>query len=325
MRQRFSLIPLLIAASLLAGCGGGTGPANNSSGNGTPSLTAGSSSLDFGSVAVGSSKNLSLTVTNPATNGTVNVSKVAVTGTGFSINSVPAVPFSVAPGQSVTATLSFAPTTAGAASGSLTVTSDATDSSLSVPLTGTGTSGTALSVSPSTLSFGSIAIGSNKSSTGTLSASGGSVTISTMDQTGQGYTVSGISFPVTIASGKSVTFSVTFAPTTSGSTPGSLSFVSNASNSPTVQNLTGTGTGGSTQHTVALSWQASTSTVAGYNVYRGTVSGGPYARLNSSLDTATTYSDPNVQSGTTYYYVATSVDSSNNESSYSNEISAAIP
>jgi fibronectin type 3 domain-containing protein len=74
-----------------------------------------------------------------------------------------------------------------------------------------------------------------------------------------------------------------------------------------------------------LSWIASPSTVIGYNVYRATISGGPYTRLNSSLIPTTQYSDVNVQSGQTYYYVVTAMDSSNMESSYSNQSSATIP
>jgi fibronectin type 3 domain-containing protein len=78
-------------------------------------------------------------------------------------------------------------------------------------------------------------------------------------------------------------------------------------------------------HVVDLSWTASTSTVAGYYIYRGTTSGGPYTRLNSTLATATTYSDTTVQPGNTYYYVVTSVDSNLVESAYSNEVTAAVP
>jgi fibronectin type 3 domain-containing protein len=76
---------------------------------------------------------------------------------------------------------------------------------------------------------------------------------------------------------------------------------------------------------VALTSNASTSTVTGYNVYRGTVSGGLYTKINSALFTALTYTDSTVQSGTTYYYVTTAVDSGGNESVYSNEVSAPIP
>ena len=63
----------------------------------------------------------------------------------------------------------------------------------------------------------------------------------------------------------------------------------------------------------------------GYNVYRGTQPGGPYSKLNTSLLSGTTYTDANVQSGTTYYYVSTAVNSGNVESAYSNQATAAIP
>lgn len=44
-------------------------------------------------------------------------------------------------------------------------------------------------------------------------------------------------------------------------------------------------------HTVNLTWVASTSNVSGYNIYRGTKSGGPYTKLNTSVITTLTYSD----------------------------------
>jgi fibronectin type 3 domain-containing protein len=77
---------------------------------------------------------------------------------------------------------------------------------------------------------------------------------------------------------------------------------------------------------VTLSWVASTSPdIAGYNVYRGTVSGGPYAQLNSSLVPGTTYLDASVLPGSTYFYVTTAVNTSNTQSVYSNEAEAIVP
>jgi len=79
-------------------------------------------------------------------------------------------------------------------------------------------------------------------------------------------------------------------------------------------------------HDVTLNWNASVSSgVAGYNVYRGSVSGGPYARMNSSAVTITSYNDNGVQRGQTYFYVVTSLSLNNVESSYSNEVMAPIP
>src|SRR5271154_2730839 len=138
-----------------------------------------------------------------------------------------------------------------------------------------------LSVSPSTMSFGNVAVGSDASQSGTLTASTADVTVSSAGWNGDGYGVSGITFPVTVPSGQSVKYTVTFTPTTAGSAPGSISFVSDASDSPLGETLSGAGTESSSSHSVALSWDASTSSVVGYNIYRGARSGGPYSRLNA--------------------------------------------
>src|SRR6266446_3309515 len=78
-------------------------------------------------------------------------------------------------------------------------------------------------------------------------------------------------------------------------------------------------------HTVALTWNASTSTVSGYNVYRSTVGGTQYAKVNSSLVGGLAFTDTTVLGGTIYYYVMTAVDASGNESAFSNEAQAIIP
>ena len=77
---------------------------------------------------------------------------------------------------------------------------------------------------------------------------------------------------------------------------------------------------------VILSWDPSQSPgIAGYNIYRSLTSGGPYGKINSSLDPNTAYDDTAVQDGTTYYYVTTAVNNQGQESGYSNESSATVP
>jgi fibronectin type 3 domain-containing protein len=77
---------------------------------------------------------------------------------------------------------------------------------------------------------------------------------------------------------------------------------------------------------VSLTWTASASTtVVGYNVYRGTTSGGPYTKVNLAIVAAPAFTDMSVASGTTYYYVVTAVDPGNLESINSNEVSATTP
>jgi IPT/TIG domain-containing protein len=78
-------------------------------------------------------------------------------------------------------------------------------------------------------------------------------------------------------------------------------------------------------HTVGLAWTDSSTAVSGYNVYRSSTSGGPYARLNSNLVSGTSFSDLSVEAGHTYFYVTTAVNTSNEESSYSNQAQAVVP
>ena len=78
-------------------------------------------------------------------------------------------------------------------------------------------------------------------------------------------------------------------------------------------------------HSVALAWSPSASTVVGYNAYSSAKSGGPYTKLTGTPVAAMSYTDTNVQTGKTYFYVVTAVDSRNVESANSAEVSALIP
>jgi hypothetical protein len=285
-------------------------------------LTANPASLAFSSTQLGSSTNLSETLTNTG-GSTVTISAANVTGAAFSISGLGGLPINLTSGQSVTFTATFTPSSAGAVSGSLSIVSNASNSPLNIALSGTGTAAGTLAVSPTSLSFGSVVVGSSSSLNGSLTASGASVTVTSASLNNSEFVLSGFSPGVTIAAGQSLPFTVTFTPQASGATSASLSFASNASNSPSVQSMTGTGTA-QIQHTVDLSWTASAGAV-GYNIYRGTVSGGPYTIINSSLDATTTYTDSTVVSGQTYYYVTTAVNSDSQESGYSNQAQAIIP
>jgi fibronectin type 3 domain-containing protein len=80
-----------------------------------------------------------------------------------------------------------------------------------------------------------------------------------------------------------------------------------------------------TAHSVALTWNPSTSRVIGYNVYRSTQSGASYTLLNSGPVSTTSFTDSAVTNGQTYFYVVTAVDSALVQSGYSNEVFATIP
>jgi hypothetical protein len=166
-------------------------------------------------------------------------------------------------------------------------------------------------------------VGASSNQPGSLSASFANVTVTSASLNDSEFSLSGISFPVTIAPGQSVPFTLTFAPQSSGTANGVLSFASNASNAPT-ETLTGNGVA-PPSHSASLSWTDGDSGITGYNVYRGSVSGGPYTKINSALNANPAYNDNSVLAGQTYYYVTTAVDGSGGESGYSNEAQAVIP
>ena len=276
-------------------------------------------SLSFGSVTVGSNQALSETVTNTG-GSNVTISQVTVSGTGFSLTGITA-PVTLTSGQSASFNVTFAPQTAASASGNVTITSNASNPTLTIPLSGTGVAATGqLSVSPTSLSLGSVVVGASGTASGSLTASGANVTVTAASSNNSVFSVGGLSLPVTIPAGQSASFTVTFSPQVSGAASGALTFTSNAQPTVTTETLTGTGTP-APPHTVDLSWSASTSSnISGYNIYRAvyTTSCGTFFKINSALNSTTLYTDATVVNGTAYCYAATAVDSSNQESGYSN-------
>jgi len=181
-----------------------------------------------------------------------------------------------------------------------------------------------LGVSPATLSFGNVTVGSSASLQATLTASNAAVTISSDQSTSSEFAILGLKLPVTIQAGQNLAVTIQFTPNASGTASGKAGFFSNAVNSPTVEQLTGTGVA-QDSHNVYLTWDAGDGNPVGYNVYRGTVKAGPFQEINTSLDSSTNYTDYTVVSGTTYYYVVTEVNAKGEESGYSNEVQAVIP
>jgi hypothetical protein len=182
-----------------------------------------------------------------------------------------------------------------------------------------------LNSSASSVGFGSVTVSSTGTQTVTLTNAGNStVTISNVTVSGAGFNASGVSSGLMLTPGQQATLTATFKPATAGSATGSVSVASNASNSPDSISLSGTGVA-AVSHSVSLNWTPSTSTVVGYNTYSSQTSGGPYTKLTSAPVAATSYTDASVTAGQTYFFVVTSVNSSNQESGFSNEVSAVVP
>jgi hypothetical protein len=317
---------IYVASVGLDGCGSASSVSGPGSGNnGQPQLSLSLSSVSFGSVSVGSSGSKSVTLTNSGA-ASLNLSQASIAGSGFTMSGI-TTPLKLSVGQTATLAVKFAPAQAGGASGSITLVSDAANSPTLISLTGTGMAPLTLQLSatPSSLSFGSVAVGGSGTQTVTLTNTGNSsLSIAQITVSGSGFSTTGTAPPSTLAAGQTAMLSIAFSPTSVSNFTGTVSVASNAVNSPATVSLTGAGVQAS--HWATLNWAASNSPgVSGYNAYRATQSGGSYTKVNTALITGTTYTDYSVESGQTYYYVVTAVNSEDIESVYSVQASTTIP
>ena len=282
------------------------------------------SSVSFGSVATGTSNTQTITLSNAGVV-SLTISQALVSGSGMSMTGM-TTPLTIAAGKTASFNVVFDPAASGAVAGSVTLVSNATDSPLSIALSGTGTVSTQLlSASPASLSFGNVTDGSASQLSDTLTNTGtSSVIISSVSASGTGFSLTSSTSSVTLAPGQSVTVTAQFAPVNPGSDTGTLTIVSTATNSPTSVALSGSGVA-AVNHSVTLGWTPSTSPVVGYNIYRETQSSGQYVMLNAAPIAATSFTDSAVTAGQTYSYFVKSVDSSGNLSVQSNIVTATVP
>jgi len=178
-----------------------------------------------------------------------------------------------------------------------------------------------LKVDATSISFGAVVLNHATTQVVTLTSVGSSaVTVKSASVQGAGFTLSFVNLPATLNPGQTLLLTLIFDPTKTGSATGQLTIASDASTNSTVTiNLTGT----STPHKVELNWNASTTGVSQYKVYRATGGTGSFKNLASTGQT--TYSDTTVQSGQRYDYYVTSVGSSGGESKPSNTTTVSIP
>jgi hypothetical protein len=325
-----ALVLLLFFVLSSSGCVGLTG-ASKPGASGQDTTVAGVSvapaSINFGRVAIGGTASQSITVSNGNAS-SVTITKAGSTAAGVSVSGV-TLPLVIPAGKQSTFDVVFAPKTAGALSGDVSVSSSVSSTPNSVTLSGTAMAATALLTSSApSLNFGNVTVGKTTSLSVTLTNAGNSdVTVSKVSVAGGSFSESGVSAGLILAPGQSATLDAIFSPGAAGSASGGVTVTSNASNSPETISLLGDGTQTSSPaaHSVTLTWSASTSPVAGYDVYRSEISGGPYAKLDSSPLAADTYTDSTVQAGSTYYYVVTSVNSSGVQSADSAQASATVP
>ena len=220
------------------------------SGSGVAPVTFSSNSLSFGSLAVGSTSTAhSVTVTNRMSTA-LSISSIVATGP-FSIASNTC-GTSVAAGGNCSVGVTFTPMALGAAPGALTFTDGAATSPQTVSLSGTGSAPVTLSAS--SLSFSTAAVGSTSSakSVTLTNSQSGSLTFSGIATSGP-FGISSNTCGTSVAAGTTCTVGVTFTPTASGAATGTLTFTDSAGNSPQTVALSGTGSTSSSPVTLSAS------------------------------------------------------------------------
>ncbi|MGA8145594.1 MAG: choice-of-anchor D domain-containing protein [Candidatus Acidiferrales bacterium] len=112
----------------------------------------------------------------------------------------------------------------------------------------------AITVTPSSASFGNVTVNTDATQTMKLSNTGtGDLAISQAKITGAGFSMSGLAAPVTVAAGSSVNFTIAFKPAAAGAGSGSVTITSDANDSPMTINLSGTGVASSLKLTASAS------------------------------------------------------------------------
>ncbi len=210
--------------------------------------------LNFGNVVQTASKTLTITVTNLATEAPITLATPAFGGTNpgdFSISrsSATTCTGSLAAGSSCTYGVTFTPSSEAAESGTLSigVAQDPNGGPPAVNLSGTGL--IPIKVSPTSLSYGTVKQGKKPAKTVTVTNNGGaavSLTEGITTNTGNpDFSVTGGSCGESLAGGgTSCTYTVTYAPSTTGSESATLG-VSAGGDAASPHNVNLSGTGGS--------------------------------------------------------------------------------
>jgi len=203
-----------------------------------PIVSLSPSSLTFAAQQVNTtSAPQTVTLTNTGT-AALSITSIAITGDYSQTNNCST---SLAAGASCAINVVFAPVAAGTRTGALVITDNAIGSPHNVPLTGTGLAATTVSLSPSSLSFGSQSVGTTSAPQPVTLTNTGTGTLNVANIATTGDFAQTNNCGTSMTAGASCTINVTFIPTASGTRTGTLSVTDNADASPQTVSLTGTG------------------------------------------------------------------------------------
>ena len=179
-----------------------------------------------------------VTLTNTG-NAALNITAASVTGPGYTMNLT--APKTINAGANSIFTVTFTPTSAGSAPGSISITSNAPGSPATIALTGTGVQAQ-IAASPTSVAFANVVVGNSNSQPVTLRNNGNAtLTFSNITVTGTGMTITGLTTATTIAAGGNMTFNAVFTPTSTATINGTIKLTTNGTPSPMTINVSGTG------------------------------------------------------------------------------------
>jgi hypothetical protein len=348
---------------LLVGCAGYAQPTSRVPTE-TPSLSVSANSFNFSTVVVGQTQSQTLKIRNSGT-AALRLASLAISNPQFAASgpAIPAtilpsaslsyvITFSPTSVGNTSATLDIS---SSASNGIVALALAGTGKKAFADLV----------VTPASINFGNLNLKAKSTQSVTLQNTGDiGMTIQGVTVAGAGFGFGNLSPGLSLSPSQSITFQVWFTPKAKGPASATMSFLSPSLPSPATLRLSGGGIAPSpapatpapasptpatpapvpkpapapapkpapaptpaqaVPHTVQLSWNASTSAVAGYRVYRSESSATSYTPLTGEAFDALTYTDTTVAAGTAYYYVVTAIDAAGVESTHSNKVKAVVP
>ncbi|MGH9759741.1 MAG: beta strand repeat-containing protein, partial [Blastocatellia bacterium] len=215
----------------------------SSGGGGGCSLTAAPTVVNFTNAPVSHTTTQNLVITNTgSTSVTISSATLTQTGTLFALGTL-SLPATISPTSTFTIPVSFTPTSTAAASASITIANNC--STLTVPVSGSGTT-SSISVIPTSLNFGNVNLGQTATESftiinfgsGTLNITGLTIASSATTK----FTVIANPAPTTVGGLSTLTVNVQFAPTTPGQVTDTLTVASSDVVHPSIAvTLSGTG------------------------------------------------------------------------------------
>jgi len=337
-RYPWSAVPFAVACHLhlalasatflilfIAGCGANAPIAPAQAGN----LVVSPASVSFGALQVGQTAASTLSLSNNGS-ATLQVSQIKLSSQDFSLSKNVPLPIILKVGASYNLTVVFAPTTAGAASATVTFVATGNPSSVAVSLSGTGEAKSlipGIQLESTNVGFGDVLVNATASQRVIITSIGtAALTVSAVNVAGSGFAASGLTLPLSLNPSRSAELFVSFDPGAAGSATGSVSLVTNAPSGAATIALSGIGV--TKTYAVGLTWDGPASSPdpsVGYRIFRSGGNSAAYSLLNTILDAAASYTDSTVQNGTTYSYYVKAVDAQGNESAPSNTFTATIP